>query len=139
MKGFLYSIPVFLTDQDRIRAWACDEERLMEIGRLIEQAIEPLSGLTGIDAVHIYQGRSLCASGQVSCVLIPSCLEYTGQQITVEHLESLKACRITTAYTRCRLGSSDPDFRTRYRSPRRIACHGAAGGSGKARALDVAA
>ena len=55
-----------------------------------------------------------------TCVLSPSCRLYTGAQIAVENRESSMTCRLTTAKTRCFLGSVCPGLRTKNRSPRRI-------------------
>jgi len=50
-------------------------------------------------------------------VLTPSCLEYTGAQITVQDRESIMTYRLTMTKTRCLRGSREPGFRTRYNSP----------------------
>ena len=65
MKSFLYSIPVLLSDKDRIRARAGDKDRFVVAGRFIDQAVELLAGRAGIDAVHTSQGRGLRAFRQV--------------------------------------------------------------------------
>ncbi len=55
----------------------------------------------------------------VTWVRKPSYREYTGAQMTLEYLESIRTWRLTTTNTRCLRGSADPGRATRNRSPRR--------------------
>src|SRR5262249_1160401 len=63
------------------------------------------------------------ATPTATCVLSPSCCEYTGAQITDENRDSISACLLAITKTLCLRGSclregADPGFFTRYISPR---------------------